>query len=67
MVSPEPRPVPGSWMREMPPQKGVKKMLFMNAIQEPLYSALKKKSKSLRAQIYVVIVEKNSFNCLESS
>lgn len=31
----------------------------MNPIQGPPHSALKKKNKSLKAQIYVVILEKN--------
>lgn len=59
MVPPEPRPVPGSWMNEENTSSGrYKEKLFMNPIQAPPHSAFKKKSKSLKAQIYVVILEK---------
>ena len=39
-------------------QKALKKSFFMNLIQAPPHSTFKKKSKSLKAQIYVVILEK---------
>lgn len=59
MVLPEPRPLLSSSMnKENTSSGGHEKKLFMNPIPVPLNSALKRKSKSLKAQIYVVILEK---------